>query len=66
MCYGHMNSCTHWMDNRLYTKTSLCVPLFVSVYIKVMDAEKPAIKALMAAHLNDLMMDAELYRWEAV
>ena len=31
-----------------------------------MDAEKPAIKALMVIHLDDLMVDAELYGWKAV
>ena len=29
-----------------------------------MDTEKPATKALMAAHLAYLMRDAELYEWK--
>ena len=31
-----------------------------------MEDEKPAIKALMASHLVELMSDAELYRWEPI
>ena len=52
------------MDNQLYD--NLSVPLFVSGYMKVMDTEKPAIRALMAIHLDDLMGDTELYRSEEV
>ena len=31
-----------------------------------MDAQKLDIKALMLAHLTELMADAELYGWEAI
>ena len=31
-----------------------------------MDPQKPDIKALMLVHLAELMVDAELYGWEAI
>ena len=34
--------------------------------MQVMEAEKPAIRPLMATHLQELMGDAELYGWESV
>ena len=42
------------------------MPLFVSSYIQIMEAENPATKALMASHLVEQMGDAELYGWKAV
>ena len=45
---------------------SLSIPLFISGYVRIMDAQKLDIKALMLAHLTELIADAELYRWEAV
>ena len=42
---------------------TLSIPLFVSGYIKVTDAEKPPLKALMGTHLAELIVDAELYGW---
>ena len=44
----------------------MSILLLVSSYMKVMNAEKPPVKALMGAHLAELMADAELYGWEAV
>ena len=41
--------------------------LFVSGYIQVMEAEKPAIKPLMAAHLIKLgVMLCCMYGWESI
>ena len=44
---------------------TLSISEFISGYIKIMDRQKPDIKNWMSAHLADLMIDSELYRWEA-
>ena len=44
----------------------LSVPLFAQGYLIVIKGEKETVKAKMAAHLADLMGDAERYGWERV
>ena len=41
----------YMLDGQPDVYENLSVLLFISVYVKVMDAEKPAIRALMATHL---------------
>ena len=50
------------VDGKPAKYESLSIPLFLSGYIRIMDAQKPDTKALMSAHLTELMVDAELYR----
>ena len=52
----------YMLDGQLAVYKHLPVPLFISGDIKAMYAVKPAIKALMAAHLDNLTADAKLYR----
>ena len=48
------------MDGQPAIDDSLSLPLFVSSYMQIMEAEKPATKALMATHLMELMGNMEL------
>ena len=54
------------VDGQPCVYANLSVSVFVSGYVKLMDAKKPTAKALMATHLTELMADAELYGWEVV
>ena len=45
---------------------NISIPLFVSGCLTVMDAKRPPVMPLMAQHLLELMMDAEMYGWERV
>ena len=45
---------------------SIAVPLFVSSHMQAMEAGKPAVRPLMAAHVVELMGDDKLYGWEYV
>ena len=49
------------MDGKPAEYKALSIPLFVTGYIRIMDTQKPDIKAL-----TELMGDAELYGWEAI
>ena len=42
----------------------LSIPLFVQAYLTIMDTEEGLVKKQMATHLQDLMLDAQLYGWE--
>ena len=53
-------------DGKLYEYEELSFPLFVSGYVKIMDSQKPDVRAQMSSHIAELMADAELYgssRW---
>ena len=65
--------CVTWPDDPGYTTKgqppmydTIFMPLFISSYMQVMEAEKPAVRPLMATHMVELMCDAELYGWEHV
>ena len=42
------------------------IMLFISEYLAVIEAEKPAIYPVMTWHLQESMGDSELYGWEPV
>ena len=54
----------HTSDGKPASYQDISVPQFVYGYMIVMDTEEVDIKVKMAAHLKDLMSDAQLYRWE--
>ena len=61
MLSGHMSWFTPLKASRLFMiQCTISVPLFVSGYMKAMEAEKPAIRPLMATHLVELKYDAKL------
>ena len=61
-----------WPHKVVYTTTEqpaaydISIPLFVSGYLEVMEAETPVVYPLMDEHLQELMGDAELCGWEPV
>ena len=48
----------------VYNDISLA--LFVNGYLIVMEGEKQAVKSQMAHHLQELIADIDLYRWDKV
>ena len=61
-----LHESVYMVDSKPAEYESLSIPLFISGYIRIMDSQKLDIKALMSAHLTELMADTELYGWEAV
>ena len=51
-------------DGKPATYQDLSIPVFEQGYLIIMDIEDGLIKKQMAAHLQDLMSDAQLYGWE--
>ena len=56
-----------WPDEMVYTAVGqlavyndILIPLFVSGYMQMMEAEKPATRPLMANHLVELMGELHL------
>ena len=59
-----------WPHNVVYSTDGkpavyldLPIPLFVKAYLIIMKGEEGATKDKMATHLEELMVDLELYGW---
>ena len=62
-----------WRHEVVYTSQGkpatfqdLSIPIFIQGYLIIINPEEWLVKKQMAAHLQDLMSDAQMYGWERV
>ena len=60
-----------WPNEVVYTPDGnptayqdILIPLFIKLYLIVMDTEEGLIRQKVASHLKDLISDAQVYGWD--